>query len=213
MFSGSWAFQASVVVVFWSLLFRFARGYGRFWGGVVVRTLVKRVPGRYGRFWRVFHARHFANGQNAKMVHYQANRSCFVGVPCKMLPRLGDFMALVVFLAASFRFARGYGPFWMGFAVRTLVNRVPGRYGRVWRAWDGRHFENGKNAKMVIYQANRSCFVGVPCKMAPGLRDFMVLVFGVSWSVFLSGRRRYGRFWPFACPGVSWGVFLSGRRR
>ena len=40
-----------------------------------------------------------------------------------------------------------------------------------------------KMQKWVIIRQIRSCFVGVPCKMAPGLRDFMVMVFGVSWDV------------------------------
>jgi hypothetical protein len=67
--------------------------------------------------------------------------------------------------------------------------------------------EIAKIEKWAIIRQIRSGSVGVPCKKAPGLWRFMDMVFGVSWGVFLSGRRRYGRFWPFACPGVSWGLF------
>ncbi len=39
---------------------------------------------------------------------------------------------------------RRCGRFWKGFAVRSLLKRVPRRYGRVWRVLDGRHYEKGQ---------------------------------------------------------------------
>ena len=60
-------------------------------------------------------------------------------------------------LAPFFRFARGYGRLWK--AARTLLKRVPRRYGGVWEGSGHRNKEKWKSGEMCHYEANTVMFV------------------------------------------------------